>query len=230
MTFDTIVAKVMKRMNLSSSDAVTRIGEFVNERYRQATSSIGIEAVRLQTTIRVFAAGYAGLPEVVFNDYDKINRIQWVDTSVSPSTFRTLKELTYDELTSMPTNNGLPRAWAVKNLGAHSVTVVLDAYPTTDAMTLRVNGYTRLQDASGSTEPVFPEDFHDLLIHGAMADELRKMEKPQLAQTAEGKYENRVSDLRMFIAKSAYLDIVQGKDKPSVSWYRPWFSRVSVDA
>lgn len=228
MTFDTIVAKVMKRMNLTSSDATTRIGEFVNERYRQATSSIGLEPVRLQATTVTFAAGYAGLPEITANDYDKINRVQLLDTTVTPSTTRTLKEMTYDELTSMPTNNGLPHAYAIKLMAAHSVTYVIDAYPTT-AFSLRLDGYSRLQDASGSAEPIFPEDFHDLLIHGAMADELRKMEKPQLAQTAEGKYDGRVSDLRMFIAKSAYLDIAQGKDKPSVSWYRPWYSRVSSD-
>lgn len=229
MTFDNIVSKVMKRLNLSSSDATTRIGEFVNERYRQATSSIGLEPVRLQATTITFAAGYAGLPEIVANDYDKLNRVMVLDTSVTPATSRTLKELTYDELTSRPTNNGLPNSYAIKLMGAHSVTYVLDAYPTASAFTLRLDGYSRLQDAAGSAEPVFPEDFHDLLIHGAMADELRKMEKPQLAQTAEGKYDGRVSDLRMFIAKSAYLDIAQGKDKPSVSWYRPWFSRVSSD-
>lgn len=229
MTFDAIVSKVLDRLNLTSVDATNRVGEYVNDRYRQATSSIGLEPVRLQATTVVVTAGQVGLPEITATDYDKINRIMLVDTDVSPNTFRVLKEMTYDELTSIPTNSDLPHAWAVKTFGAHSITYVLDAYTPTDPFTLNLNGYTRLTDISSSTEPVFPEDFHDILIHGAMSDELRKMEKPDLAGIAEGKYESRLSDLRMFIAKSAYLDIAQGKDRPSVSWYRPWYSRVSMD-
>jgi hypothetical protein len=44
-----------------------------------------------------------------------------------------------------------------------------------------------------------------------MAGEYRKMEKLSLMQDAEANYEKRLSDLRMWIAKSAYLDVVQGK-------------------
>jgi hypothetical protein len=54
------------------------------------------------------------------------------------------------------------------------------------------------------------------------------MEKYQLAADRENKFQQRLSDMRMFIAKSGYLDIAQGKDKPSQTWYRPWYSRITT--
>lgn len=225
MTFDQIVSRVKGRLNLSSADATARIGEYVNDRYHQLTSSIGLEPVRIGKADLVVAFNLSGLPEITTTIFDKITRV----TLVVGTSLTTLSELTYDDLTAIPTNTGNPRAWAVKTYNANSVVFVIDAYPSSGTFTLRLEGYTRLTEIAGSTEPVVPEDFHDILIHGAMADELRKMEKPQLAQISEAKYEQRLSDLRMFIAKSAYLDIVQGKNKPSVSWYRPWFSRISMN-
>ena len=55
-----------------------------------------------------------------------------------------------------------------------------------------------------------------------------KTQLTTLAQAQEQKYEMRLSDLRMFIARSSYLDIVQGKDKPRQLWYRPWYSRITI--
>jgi hypothetical protein len=55
-------------------------------------------------------------------------------------------------------------------------------------------------------EPTFPADFHDILVEGARYEELRKMDKMMpLAQEAYGRFEKRMSDLRYFLAKSAYL-------------------------
>lgn len=223
MTFDQIVDRVLDRLNLTSVEATTRVGENLNDRYRQVTSSIGLEPVRIGTSdITVNLTNYPDLPELEITTFDKLTKIMLVDGTA----LRTLKELTYDELTNTPTVTQTPNNWAVKEMGAHSVTIVVDGYTTDDA-TFRLQGYTRLTDISGTTEPVFPEDFHDILVDGAMADELRKMEKPQLAMEREAKYEQRLSDLRMYIAKSAYMDIVQGKNKPSLTWYWPWYSRIS---
>jgi hypothetical protein len=80
-----------------------------------------------------------------------------------------------------------------------------------DPFTLYADGYVNVSTLSGSDIPDFPESFHDILIWGAMADEYRKMEKLPLMQDAEANYEKRLSDLRMFIAKSSYLDIYQGR-------------------
>lgn len=226
MTFNAIVATVMDRLNLTSSAATTRIGEYVNERYREVTSGIGmITSRRGLTDIIVDATNiiaYPSLPEIESTGFEKILRILLLNDG---GRVRTLSQKTYDDITNMTTNTELPHCWAVKTIGPSAVIFVLDSYPLTDPFTLRIEGYVQSSTLSGTTEPNFPEDFHDILIHGAMTDELKKMEKPQLAQIAESKFNGRLSDLRMFIAKSAYLDIAQGIDKPGQLWYRPWFSR-----
>lgn len=225
MTFTTIVATVQDRLNLTSSASATRIGEFVNERYRHLTASIGLITSRRETGTLVvnptLVLVYPDLPEITILLMEKILKI----TLLSDGGVKVLPEKTFDDISNMNTNTALPQCWAVKLVEAHQVTIILDAVPLTTPFTLGIEGYAQADVLSGSVEPAFPESFHDILIHGAMADELKKMEKPQLAQLAENKFETRLSDLRMFIAKSAYVDIVQGINKPSSIWYRPWYTR-----
>ncbi len=69
--------------------------------------------------------------------------------------------------------------------------------------------------SADSDVPLFPSSFHDLLIFGAMATELDKMEKYEFAKKQEAMYQIRLADLRYYIAKSRYLDIHQGKSAPT---------------
>ncbi len=72
-----------------------------------------------------------------------------------------------------------------------------------------------------SDTPTFPEQFHDILVYGAMAIELDKMEKPDRQAAAEARFQGRLSELRFFIATSAYLTIYQGKTGPGLTtWGR----------
>lgn len=226
MTFDDLVSEVMDRLNLTSEDARTRVGKRVNDRYKRTTSSIGLitsRRVTIDVTIDPTAID-STLPDYTVVGIEKIIRI----TSNFPTEgIRTLKELTYDELTGVLTLAQTSRAWAVKLMGSGQVTFTIDSF-TNDVFTLSVEGYVISDTLSDDAEPFMPGDFHDILVAGAMADELDKMEKPQLAQIQEQKYEARLSDLRMFIAKSEWLDIVQGKDKPDCFWYRNWFSRSGI--
>jgi hypothetical protein len=217
MTFDQIVSRVMDRLNLTSDAAQTRVGERVNEVYKDVTTSIGLvtsRRVALEVTTDPQAVG-STLPELEIEGIEKITRITYtVDGGI-----KRLDELMYDDLTSKATATSMPTAWALKRMGSGTVTIVLDAFPE-DEFTLIVDGYETADELADDAEPNLPVSFHDLLVEGAMALELRKMEKPQLAQIADGRYAQRLSDLRMFIAKSAYLDILQGKNKPA--WYYPW--------
>ena len=113
------------------------------------------------------------------------------------------------------------RVFAVYAMGATTVTIILDSIPTT-AHTLFAEGLSNLSTLSGTGTPAFAEDFHDILVFGAVADELRKMEKQQLADRAESDFAQRLSDLRMFIAKSAYLDLYQGKVVNDKNWWKEW--------
>lgn len=227
MTFDEIKTEVMDRMNLTSTDASTRVGREIKEIYKRVTSSIGLVTSRRVVVDVPLDASDLGstLPEFDVTPLEKILRIT---INFPDQTIRVLKELTYDDLTNMPAYTASvtasPVFYAIKRMGPQIVTAVLDAYPTTP-FTLHVEGYDIASTLSDAQEPFMPEDFHDLIVEGVMSLELRKMEKPALAQISETKFENRLSDLRMFISKSAYQDIVQGINKPGFFWQMPWYGR-----
>jgi hypothetical protein len=199
----------MDKLNLTSDEARTRIGEDVNERYKRVTSSIGlITSRRTKIDVVVDPTSVTSiLPDLEIDGIEKVLKISCM-VGTRP---RLLDELTYEEITDRAAADATPTAFAVKLMGSQMVTIRLNAFPSTTTFTLSVEGYDLADVLDDSAEPAFPEDFHDILIEGALADELNKMEKPQLAQMREARFESRLSDLRMFIAKSAYLDIQQGK-------------------
>lgn len=214
MTFDQIVAEAADKLNLTSPSAITRLGKNVNERYRRLTSSIGLEVSRRG---QVSCAATIGDRTMTFVGIEKI--ITVVDKSTTPQD-TVLEEITPDELHITPVRTEPPRHFAILNMHANSVTVELDCIPAT-AFLLYADGHINLLTLSGVMSPNFSESFHDILVFGAMADEYRKMEKLPLMQDAEANYTQRVSDLRMWIAKTAFKDITQGRyNGKSFRWSR----------
>ena len=216
-TFSTLVRQVADRLNLTSDMAMTRIGERLNERYREVTSSIGLITSRRQVLPFTFnSIADTTLPELTIEGFEKIARITLVDPLTIPN--RPLDELTYDEITNTTTGSGLPRAWAVKKMLSGKVEIVLDAFPDATDFDVKVDGYEIADTLADDAEPAFPADFHDILVAGAMADEYDKMEKPQLALKQEQRFQHRLSALRLFIAVSGYLEIYQGKTRTNRLW------------
>lgn len=205
MTFEEIVSEVCERLNLTSDEAKSRVGREVNSRYKRLTASIGLETSR---PTQVSQQATLGDRDLVFSGVEKIYNV--VDKS-DPNQDIVLTQITNDEMHITPIRTQPPRHYSVKAMGKNSVTVTLDCVPAAPLFTLYADGLANLSTLSGSEAPAFPESYHDILVFGAMADEYRKMEKEQLYMTAEKDYETRLSDLRMFIAKSAYLDIFQGR-------------------
>lgn len=204
MTFDEIVQGVTERTNLTSSEAITRVGRRVNDRYRRVTASLGIVLSR-RTTIQQDTT--PGVNTLVFTNCEKI--INVVDRSATP--YRILKEVTMEELRArQPGSSTIVSNYAIYSVTADTVTIMLDITPSA-AFTLYADVYGVAATLSGSQEPAFAESFHDILMHGALADEYRKLQKAQLAVEAEQMYERRLSELRMHNAVSGYKDIVQGK-------------------
>lgn len=121
-----------------------------------------------------------------------------------------LSQITFDEMHITPIRLQPARHFAITNMHANSVDIYVDVIPSSP-FKLYADGITTVLTLAGNQTPDLPESFHDILVWGAMADEYQKMEKPQLKQSAEQDYETRLSDLRMFIAKSSYLDIHQGR-------------------
>jgi hypothetical protein len=203
MTFSELVLAVQSRFNLTSTESATRIGVTFNDRYKRITSAIGINLSR-RTTVQANVT--VGVSTLNFAACEKI--INVVDRSATP--YRVLDECTVEQLRAeQPSSNATPRKYAILAVDAHSVTILLDCVPQS-AFTLYADCYGRASTLSGSQEPAFEEDFHDVLLHGALADEYRKMEKPAYARESEALYQERLSDLRMFRTKSSYLDIMQG--------------------
>jgi hypothetical protein len=276
MTFTAITATIADRLNLTSAAAITRVGGFVNERYREVCSGIGLVGSVRTTTSATATVGSRYLTftcEKVFNVYDQfgravtsITRVLQVATITTPfahgyqtgtvvtiagalqaeyngnfaitvlstTTFsiivtgspatpatgtitvetqviqRILKERAFDEIRFSPLQFDPPLNWAVQNMGASTVTIFLDCAPAT-AYILNADVEMNITDLSGSNVPAFSQDFHDILVRGGLSDELYKMEKYAMAKEQETKFEKRLGELRLFIAKSGGLDVFQGK-------------------
>mgnify|MGYP001607587797 CR=1 FL=1 len=212
MTFTELITTVQNRLNLSSSESTTRIGDEINDYHRRITSTLGLNITRRAT---VSSAIVVGAPTVTFA-VEKITNV--IDRNYTPH--KILSEVTMEEMRGdAPFVNAAPLKYGISAYGPNSVTITIDCVTTT-ARTLFCDGYVNLAILSGNMSPVFPESFHDVLKHGVLADEYRKMEKVALAKDAEGDYERRLSDLRMFLAKSVYLDLMQnGTGTASVPVY-----------
>jgi hypothetical protein len=144
-------------------------------------------------------------------------KVEKIDSVYNPAYPKpnTLTELTLGMLRNLIFTTQPAQNYAIYRMGDKSVTIMLDA--TTDtAYELRADVIADKATLSGSDVPTFSEKFHNLLVYGAMATELDKMEKPDLAQVQEARFEQRTSELRLFIAKSAFKDIYQGRTGPGI--------------
>lgn len=208
MEFDEIVEDVMGQLNLSSTEAEERVGKLVNRYYKRVTSSLGIATVAR----RVFdVEGLTTLAsaEVAFELMEKVTRVWYLSDGVK----QFLDEKTLDELRDEdPPSGDTPSRYAVVSRSATTVTILLDELAETE-YSLFADGYQPADVLADDDEPAFPESFHDILVYGPLKDEARHLNQTELARDAKTEYEDRLSGLRMEVAKSAYLRIRQG-DRP----------------
>lgn len=200
MTFDEIVSDVAGRLNLTTPDAITRIGLRVNRRYRRIAVSIGLITLRREVNSFSVVAG--------LRDQD-IPGEKVLSITLAGQT-RPIDAMLFNEMQETVPTTGAPRRWAVKRQNASTVTVRFDS--TMDSgqdMTVEVEaaGSTLV----GSAIPAFPESWHDILVYGALSDELNKKEKTKLGNDAEATYATMLSELRLHIAVNGYVDQQQGK-------------------
>ena len=218
MTFEQLTAEICEALNLTSDEAKSRVGRRLNSRYRRVTTTIGLETSR---RAQVSKAATIGNSQLTFEGIEKIIAVIRKDSGRDVPIVQVL----YDELLKMSIVTEPPSHFAVYRMGTNTVTIAMNCVPTT-TFTLYADGHESIATLSGGQTPAFPESFHDILIFGVLADEYRKMEKIGLQKEAESDYERRLSDLRMWIAKSGYLDIIQGKNSsrlyPWLSSYRNW--------
>ena len=203
-TFNELQLDIADRMNLSSDDALARIFREINTRYRRVTSSLGLDASR--RVVRT-ADATIGERDLTFSSMEHLEAV-YIEVNGEN---KPLKEITHTEMLTEPLVGEPPSKYAVTSITATSVTVTVNCVPTT-AFTLVAVGLNVSETLAGVADsPAIPESFHDILIYGVLADEYRKKEKFDLMRESELVYEQRLADLRMFLAKSAFLEITQGK-------------------
>lgn len=208
MDFQTLVTRVANKLNRTSADALTRIGASINDHYREVLSGVG-----LQTSVRTTVSGSTviGVRDFIF-PCEKLFIV--MDPSYTPP--RVLDERTMDELENNQLGTQPPVTYAIKRMGASTVTIFLDCTPTT-VFPLIAEAEISIVDLIGVQSPEFAASFHDLLYRAGMMDELEHMEKYDLAKVQERRFQTRLGELRYFVAKSAYLRIYQGKNSMNVA-------------
>ena len=209
MTFDEIVNEVLDRYNLSAASARDRVGRSVNERYKQLCSSMGLQTASRSTT-PVTAVTVVGNRNVTFGSSStKVQKIITVfDATITPAA-GVFQERSVDYLRNQSDAGDSSREYAILAMGAWTVTIFLGGIPTT-VRTLSADVELNKATLDGDDVPAFAEAYHDILIHYASAVELEKLEKLDAARAKKAESEARASELRMYIAKSAYLDIIAG--------------------
>ncbi len=219
--------------NLTFTSAIKVLSVFDN--YAKAISSL--TSVGTTATATVVAHGYAtgnavtilGAVQTEYNGNYSITVVDadtftyvFASSVTSPATGtitvglqqtqRVLNERTFDDLRNSILTTQPPQEYAIARMGSTSVTIYLDCLPTS-VFILSADIIESTTTLSGASSPVFGENFHDILVHGGKVPELLKMEKPDLADAAEEDFQRRLSELRFFIAKSAYLSIYQGASR-----------------
>lgn len=216
MTFVQLQDRVMGRVIRTSSESRDRVKEFINERLRAVQSNLGLGRLRRGTVSLATTADTATL---------STTGLVKVFTAAIPAENRVLREVSLDSMRMKDPGlitTGAPEEYAVKSAGA--TLLVLSLWPKPDAVyTLSIDGLLTGTDMSADSDvPAMPEDFHDLLIFGALADEYDHDGDTKLSGRMEAKYQQRVSDLRYFLAKSAYKRD-KGNDYDPYAW---WYVRV----
>lgn len=211
MTLNELVEYAAEELSLPSPEAKSRLARELNARYKRVTSAIGMSPTRRTDG---FEPATVGDRFVTFTDVEKLEAVYLLNGNVKT----TLMELTNDEMRDLTPRDEPPTQYSIYSMTPTTITIQLDCIPAT-----AFNVYaTALSDAttlSNNDQPNFPESFHDVLIHGVRADEYRRKEKLALVKEAEQMYEQRLSDLKMFLAKSAYLDVYRGKHTPVEGWW-----------
>lgn len=212
MTFVQLQDRVMGRLNLTTTAARTRIKEYLNERLRRVATSTNVGRVR-----------YGSVSTNTTDNAETITPTGVIKmrTVSIPTQNRILDERTTDQIRTYDadrSHEGVPRYYAVQKINATTLQLLLWPKPDAAYAVVTEGMLTGTDLSSDSDVPGLPEDFHDLLIFGALADEYPHLEKTELALLNEQKFERRLSDLKYFISKSTYLRRVEQGD-PWAFWW-----------
>lgn len=201
MTLRDLEERIMERLGLTTESQRQRIRHEINDRIRQVTSSLNLG--RTRRGAKTFTT-VSGTPTVSATGVSLLETLYDPTVRKVPLTETTLPWIrTRDAAGSA---SGTPEAYAVVT---HTNDVLtLHLWPTPDAVyTLESDVLLSGTDLDSPDDaPGFPSDFHDLLIDGVLADEYARAEKAMpMADRHEIKFDMRVKDLRLHLARTAWL-------------------------
>lgn len=204
MTFNDLVQTICDELNLTSDTAKARVGRRVNDYHRRVTTALGMVITRRVTQQATIGAGSS---LATFTPCEKT--INVIDRTTAP--YRVLKEKSIEYMRSIqPYVNSFPTYYAVVGYTSNTVTIEVDMIAQS-TYTLYADVHQNATTLQGSQTPIFSESFHDILIHGPLKDEYRKMSNRKAEwQDAKEDYERRLSELRFWFQKSVYKDLIEG--------------------
>jgi hypothetical protein len=224
MYFDEIVGKVARDLNLTSAEAIDRIGQNVNRRYRRVMNGLGInEASRAETSFALAANQQDQSYDLDNPTLQRIVSIWRKGDSTSTVYSVPLEEISYDEMQATVPTEDDPTKWCKVNVYNGRTDFRINS-TIPDGFTVFVSGESLTLDLEGQLEPAFPEAYHDILWMGAKADELRKLKDAAslaVAKELEGNaqepwltpysYNGLLAELRLKNTLSPFVTVVQGK-------------------
>src|SRR5437870_5769297 len=120
MTFSDIRDDIAARTNQTSNAALARIGTAINRKYREVTSSVGLNITR---RTQVQATMTPGSSTLTFTGIEKITNV----LDKSSGSDRVLQERSMEQMrtlgASSPSN---PTFYGIALIAAHAVTIQLD--------------------------------------------------------------------------------------------------------
>lgn len=210
----------MSRLNLSTDVDYDRIAQEVNDRYKRMAVMCGIKTVAKTTTTATTTIGshYLTFGPNSTGAIGVVKIISVFNTNFDP--YMVLTQMSFQELRNQIPGTDPSNMWAVVNTRAQEWEIYLNA-PASSAYVLSADVLSTLDTMAAGDEPAFPENFHMLLVYGAMADELDRLEKYDFADKKEKQFTDMCSEFKYHVAASAYMDITQGKD----NYTNPWWSQ-----
>lgn len=218
MTKAEIVVEIASRLNLTSTVAMTRLGRLVDRHYLRITTKMGMAQVS-RTALDIETVMDIGSAEATFVGMEKVSRVYYFEEDGETKHF--LEEVTLDELrdVNLVPDADTPTRWAPKVYTDVDVTILTDRVAVTE-YSLFCDGYQNGTALGDDDAPLFPESFHDILIERTLMDEYKKIEKLDLARESKRMFDESLSDLLMWAARSKYLKIQQG-GRPRDTMFMP---------
>lgn len=186
-------------MNLTSTEASTRVGNAINRHHKRVTSLLGMEQTRF-TTLSVNTSG--GTRTVTAQELEKVDRV--IDATTATSII-VLEEVSLDYIRTFQTASGRPTKWAVQSIDTDAVVIVFDMTPDA-TYAMKIDGTAPAATLSGSNEPLIPESYHDILTWSVCAEEFARKDKLDLAQYYELKAKELLQQLQFQFAESYSMD------------------------